>query len=65
MMMLVKFINERLTSDTVRREVLEDGTVVSVRCNQPLFCKLVKSKDKVGSGGRDRTADLGVMNPTL
>ena len=31
--------------------------------NQPLFCELLKSKDKIGSGGRDRTADLGVMNP--
>ena len=29
MMSVVKLINERLTSDTVRREVLEDGTVVS------------------------------------
>lgn len=29
MMMVVKFINQRLTSDTVRREVRDDGTVVS------------------------------------
>lgn len=29
MMMVVKFINQRLTSDTVRTEVREDGTVVS------------------------------------
>ena len=25
--------------------------------------KLLMVKEKVGSGGRDRTADLGVMNP--
>lgn len=31
MMMVVKFINQRLNSETVRKEVLEDGTVVSRR----------------------------------
>jgi hypothetical protein len=25
----------------------------------------LKTQEKIGSGGRDRTADLGVMNPTL
>jgi hypothetical protein len=26
---------------------------------------VIENKGEVGSGGRDRTADLGVMNPTL
>jgi len=27
------------------------------------FCKLLITNGEVGSGGRDRTADLGVINP--
>jgi hypothetical protein len=41
---------------------------ISVNQNQWLEClagNWLKWAEETGSGGRDRTADLGVMNPTL
>ena len=44
---------------------LQQMPIREVLYESPASCKSLKISGRIGSGGRDRTADLGVMNPTL
>ena len=49
--------------DNIRRpRCLQQIRIRRLGFGSRVSCKSLKIKGKVGSGGRDRTADLGVMN---